>query len=60
MNRLEITRGIAFADELRAIVLRLGPEELSPPEREALADHLSDCAIQWVVHRSRINRAAAQ
>ena len=49
MGRLDgEARGERFADELYALVHRLGPPEMDIHQRDAMANYLLESAVEWV------------
>lgn len=51
----EVDRGFDFADRLYALCHEHGPSDFSKAHKEALASHLIDRAVEFVV---AINRSA--
>lgn len=58
MNTASIDRGFAFAEELDALVRRLGPEDLTPAEQTAFASYMNASAVGWVQARNRAKAKA--
>ena len=53
MDTAGIDRGFAFAEELDALVRRLGPADLTTAEQSAFVSYMNASAVGWVQARNR-------